>query len=494
MADFTGFYFDNVHSSAYGLIRTSDGSRYTEGLIPEFEDREIELVGGDGSLYEGRRFKKTPFTIEVAFDHMTETQLRDLRKWLGTDELKPFRFDERPYKTYWVKPSRKPELTYVCFMEEDEGDFIGHKVRIYKGEGKFEFTAYDPFGYCIDETTRIEGWKYLTGQGGLNWQMRSSYKNLIIDKIDNLEEWGDIAGLYPQEDLEGINCFRTNSATRNGIYLYRKSTEDEFTNSENPKEFTDSGQVTGFISDSFTGILYNPGDFEADFQLLLTLSGSDVETGDNSPSIKIAIRKYVNENELEPEDTYVFRMKTTGLKEADKIVLDTKKHALIVYSYLGVSTDSQTAGEPIYQKTLRYDLIQSTDFPKIPIGKSKMVVERGLNGFHLRLDTPYDAPIAYDFIAENGKYLYNYEGFVNKPFTDFHTTWSYEQDEGKTEFNPVYLFDFKNNQLLGRGATVGSNALIELLDTGEHIVKNSSTATVKGGLQSPQIKYNYKYY
>ena len=61
MADFTGFYFDNVHSSAYGLIRTSDGSRYTEGLIPEFEDREIELVGGDGSLYEGRRFKKTSF-------------------------------------------------------------------------------------------------------------------------------------------------------------------------------------------------------------------------------------------------------------------------------------------------------------------------------------------------------------------------------------------------------------------------------------------------
>jgi hypothetical protein len=485
MADFTGFYFDNVHSSAYGLIRTSDGSRYTEGLIPEFEDREIELVGGDGSLYEGRRFKKTPFTIEVAFDHMTETQLRDLRKWLGTDELKPFRFDERPYKTYWVKPSRKPELTYVCFMEEDEGDFIGHKIRIYKGEGKFEFTAYDPFGYCIDETTRIEGWKYLTGQGGLNWQMRSSYKNLIIDKIDNLEEWGDIAGLYPQEDLEGINQFRTSSITKQGI----ASWDGEGYN-------TISGMSAGlrerFISDSYNATVYNPGDFDADFQLLLPLSGSDIETGDNSPLIKIAIRKYIDENKLEPEDAYVFYIKTTGLKEADKIVLDTKKHALIVYSYLGMSTDSQTAKEPIYQKTLRYDLIQSTDFPKIPVGKSKMVVERDLNGFNLRKNN--GAPLVYDFIDENGKYLYNHEGFVNKPFTDFHTTWSYEQDEGKTEFNPVYLFDFKNNKLLGRDATVGSNALVELLDTGEHIVKNSFTATVKGGLQSPQIKYNYKYY
>ena len=47
---------------------------------------------------------------------------------------------------------------------------------------------------------------------------------------------------------------------------------------------------------------------------------------------------------------------------------------------------------------------------------------------------------------------------------------------------------------LGTTEEVGTNALIELLDTGEHIVKNSFTATVKGGLQSPQIKYNYKYY
>jgi hypothetical protein len=155
MADFMGFYFDNVHSSTYGLVRTSDGDRYKEGLIPEFEDREIELVGGDGSLYEGRRFKKTNFTIKVAFDNMTEQQLRELRTWLGTNELKAFRFDERPYKTYWVKPSKKPELSYICFMEDDEMNFEGNKIRVYKGEGEIEFTAYDPFGYCIDRTTDI---------------------------------------------------------------------------------------------------------------------------------------------------------------------------------------------------------------------------------------------------------------------------------------------------------------------------------------------------
>ena len=39
MADFTGFYFNGHHSSTYGIIRTSDGNRYKEDLLPDFEDR-----------------------------------------------------------------------------------------------------------------------------------------------------------------------------------------------------------------------------------------------------------------------------------------------------------------------------------------------------------------------------------------------------------------------------------------------------------------------
>jgi hypothetical protein len=514
MADFTGFYFDNVHSSTYGLIRTSDGDRYKEGLIPEFEDREIELVGGDGSLYEGRRFKKTNFTIKVAFDNMTEQQLRELRIWLGTDELKPFRFDERPYKTYWVKPSRKPELSYICFMEKDDNDFLGHKRRIYKGEGEIEFTAYDPFGYCIDETTEIVDGQWVATKDGTNWQKRAAYRNLIVDKVDNLEEWGDIAGLWIEEDLEGINRFRTSSITRQGIADW---------GNYNSVSGMDAGLRERFISDSYNTIVYNPGDFDAEFQLVIPLSGSNIScTADDGVSsfIQIYIQRYINEVEKESFNAYSFRMETEGLKESDIVVLDTKKRAMIVYSYQGKSTDTQKPGS-VYVKTLRYDLISSTDFPKIPRGKSQIRVERGLNGFHLRLDSR-DHPV-YKFIDNNGEYTGLKDGNGNT-VTDVDikgvVNWEYyskdPQNPTKCEsaatnrnyFNPVYLYDFKikkscpkgtdilydtkNEEIIGDPDT--ERALVEFLDTGEHIIKNSNTALVRGGMQTPHIKYNYKYY
>lgn len=396
MADFTGFYFDNVHSSAYGLVRTSDGSRYTEGLIPEFEDREIELVGGDGSLYEGRRFKKTPFTIEVAFDHMTETQLRDLRKWLGTDELKPFRFDERPYKTYWVKPSRKPELTYVCFMEEDEnyeeGTYIGsssdtHKIRIYKGEGELEFTAYDPYAYCVDRTTDIIsgrwinyiekqnefklldeselrkekeffmnalGKEYQENSEGypvflnkINWQNSDSYNPLVEGGEDLSNEWGVAVDLKDSYALQDYNTFTFGAAIN-----------------EPGTDFFGVG--TGHISSQYVANLYNPGDFETDFQLYLNLAQPTPSAQKKPIEQDSVVNIYISQNE---RVLYSFSFNTKSLSENDRIVLDTKTHSLIVYAYKNST----------YQKTLRYDLIRSTDFPKIPVGNSKIKITRTIN-------------------------------------------------------------------------------------------------------------------
>ena len=420
MADFTGFYFDNVHSSAYGLVRTSDGSRYTEGLIPEFEDREIELVGGDGSLYEGRRFKKTPFTIEIAFDHMTETQLRDLRKWLGTDELKPFRFDERPYKTYWVKPSRKPELTYVCFMEEDEsyeeGTYIGpssdtHKIRIYKGEGKLEFTAYDPYAYCVDETTLIENgeWKELTG---INWQNLNSYNPLVEGGVDHSNEWGIAVDLKDSYALQDYNTFTFGAAINEPGTRFH-------------------GVSTGHVSSQYVANLYNPGDFETDFQLYLNLAQPTLDTEKVPIEESSVVNIYISQNE---EDLYSFSFDTKSLSENDRIVLDTKTHSLIVYAYKNST----------YQKTLRYDLIRSTDFPKIPIGNSKIKITRTIdlvNGIEPNKDDN----------AENIR-----------------------EDE-------------KENKV-AKGSYV-----INTSDTSVTVAL-SKDDIVKGGIYIPHIKYNYKFY
>lgn len=317
MADFTGFYFNNIHSSTYGLIRTSNGDRYSEGLIPEFQDHEIELVGGDGSLYGGRTFKKIPISIPVVFDHMTEKQFRDLREWLSTDELKELRFDERPYKAYWVKPSSRPTLEYLCFMEEKENGVFGEQERIYKGEGTLEFTAYDPFGYCIDNSLTLtkDG---LVSAGGNNWQSLGSY-SLAQLKDDNVMEWAEASGLKSYSALQKYNHFVTQSDSE---------------------------------KDYYTAKLYNPGDKETDFQLFLSFSAAEVKTfGKNYVTIEII---------SESGEDLVFQFSLENLSSKNTLILDTKKHSLTVYNE--------------NQKSLRYDLIKSFKWVKIPKGESEMKI------------------------------------------------------------------------------------------------------------------------
>lgn len=236
MADFTGFYLDGIHSSTYGILRVSDGDRYKEGLIPEFEDREIELSGGSGSIYVNTQYKKTPFDIEIAFDHLTEQQFRDMRKWLGGEKLHSFRFDERPYKTYWVKLESRPELEYVCFMEESK-EVIGQEERIYKGEGTLNFVAYDPFGYCIDNSTQMTTNGLVIIEDGINWQNLDAYSPFdIVD--NNVDEWGAVSGLKNSTQLKEYNYFT----------------------SKTDKETTD-----------YIANLYNPGDFGSDFELFVKM-------------------------------------------------------------------------------------------------------------------------------------------------------------------------------------------------------------------------------
>lgn len=328
MADFTGFYLDGIHSSTYGILRVSDGDRYKEGLIPEFEDREIELSGGSGSIYVNTQYKKTPFDIEIAFDHLTEQQFRDMRKWLGGEKLHSFRFDERPYKTYWVKLESRPELEYVCFMEEN--DFVfKQKERIYKGEGTLSFVAYDPFGYCCDETVGFDNIQIkdsAISKEGVNWQELKSY-NLLRFKDDNLTEWAESSGL--KRSLEGYNNFE--SAT--------------------------------YDSSAIEAKLYNPGDFETDYQLLIESSG------DLSGILNFYITLNPATAETGNTNTYLslFKLQLPENGTWDKLLIDTKKHTVITY---------KNNGAPLLIKTLRYDLVQtSSTWDKIPKGESYLKIQ-----------------------------------------------------------------------------------------------------------------------
>ena len=115
MGDFTGFTFDGVHSSELGIVRVSDGDRYKDSLSPEIKDINAEVPGMDGEYYFGTNFGTREFSIEIAYDSITEEQLRDIRGEFSQKRICELVFDEEPYKKYLVKPSNPVELSYVCF-------------------------------------------------------------------------------------------------------------------------------------------------------------------------------------------------------------------------------------------------------------------------------------------------------------------------------------------------------------------------------------------
>lgn len=136
--DFIGFTFNNIHSSALGIIRTSDGDRFNMNLLPSFQDSTSQVNGVNGTYYWKSDFKQRQFSIPIAFDSLSEAQLRELTNVFQINKICPLIFDESPYKEYMVKLTREPQLKVICFDGEDD-------ERIYKGEGTLEFTAFFPF-------------------------------------------------------------------------------------------------------------------------------------------------------------------------------------------------------------------------------------------------------------------------------------------------------------------------------------------------------------
>lgn len=168
--DFIGFSFNEHRSESLGIVRVSDGSRYNEDLIPTTQDKTVQVPGGDGFYYFGSDYTQRQFSINIAFDELTEKQFRELQQVFGTKELGKLIFDERPYKYYMVKSS-KPQLKYICFGKDGE--------RIYKGEGTLTFTAYYPFAKSV--------FKFLNEYGN-----------------KNKDEWKEASGMKPEKGTYDI--------------------------------------------------------------------------------------------------------------------------------------------------------------------------------------------------------------------------------------------------------------------------------------------------
>ena len=137
-SDYIGFTFNGVHSSEWGIKRTSDGSRFNENLLPTMQDKTVQVPGGDGAYYFGSYYTQRVFNIPFAFDSLTEEQLAKLKTDLGDKGIHDLIFDEAPYKVYSAKVTGSATIKYIPFAE-------GETNRVYKGEGNIQFTCYNPF-------------------------------------------------------------------------------------------------------------------------------------------------------------------------------------------------------------------------------------------------------------------------------------------------------------------------------------------------------------
>lgn len=189
--DFIGFSFQPIidgvpqeekHSSELGIIRVSDGSRYSENLMPTMKNETVEVPGGDGTYWWKTNYTQTSFSISVAFDSLTEVQRREIVRLFNGKNLGYLVFDELPFKKYIVKTDGTPNIKYICFTENGE--------RVYKGEGAFNFVAYYPYARSIH--------KFLDEYVG--------------SRYVNLSEWSEQSGMKASQTV-GNTTYDTPSTT-----------------------------------------------------------------------------------------------------------------------------------------------------------------------------------------------------------------------------------------------------------------------------------------
>ena len=174
--DYMGFTYNGIHSSDLGIVRTSDGSRFNENLLPTMQDKTVQVPGGDGTYFFGSYYTQRQFNVSFAYDSLTEEQIARIKQVFGDKKVHDLVFDETPYKVYSAKVTGTATLKYIPFSE-------GETNRRYKGEGTIQFTCYFPFA-----RTQLK-WLCL-------YKQLPQYKDMTNEEFEKaVAEWQDAAKL-----------------------------------------------------------------------------------------------------------------------------------------------------------------------------------------------------------------------------------------------------------------------------------------------------------
>ena len=109
--DFLGFSFNGVHCiDDLHIMRTSEGSRYTENLTPQITERVSTHAGMDGAYFHGVNDRQKVFDVKFAFDNLTLEDLTNIHRTFAGDKMGELWFDEYPYKVWDAKVTGTPQL------------------------------------------------------------------------------------------------------------------------------------------------------------------------------------------------------------------------------------------------------------------------------------------------------------------------------------------------------------------------------------------------
>ena len=145
--EYLGFTFDGHHSSEFGLLVVSDGSRYHQNLSSEFSDTILQVPGRNGGYYFGTQLNMRNFQLNCVYEEMTTHMMHKIQRWLYPNKIGWLIFDETPYKKYLVKISNMISLDFIPFDKIEIIKNYTIQKEILKGEINISFLSFEEYGY-----------------------------------------------------------------------------------------------------------------------------------------------------------------------------------------------------------------------------------------------------------------------------------------------------------------------------------------------------------
>lgn len=217
-----------------GLTRVSSSNRYSENLNPPMTEKTIKKPGEDGQYYFSTDLGATNHSINVAFDSLSEEQLRQLKQIQSSKSFWRLTYDNVPYKYYNVKPTGTSKLSYVPFLKDG--------VRKYKGEGTLEFVCYEGCAHC---------WVDSKSEFYIDSAMTTPKK-----RFENIDEWKNSCGLFNETKIAYKEVQKNFSkSTKDNTLLYQaevENTEGFFIN--NAEKVIKIKQLKDNLSDKVVGL------------------------------------------------------------------------------------------------------------------------------------------------------------------------------------------------------------------------------------------------